>query len=191
MVKGKLVVRLLLYALLFCGGAAAGLGGYHMYATRHQAAAQQAAQAAAAAAAAAKAAEPTMQEVVKVRIYGGETQWFDGVRWNDGGSVRELQAADPLEVPSEEWQALAARIAEAKAAERESALTAMDRAANTLSVDQKVVVVVRPATPPPAETGGGGGGGGTPTPEAPSTETGGSNEGEDMPWGEWGPDILG
>lgn len=185
MLKGKLVVRLLLYALLFCGGAAAGLGGYHLYTTRQQQAAQQAAQAAAAAAAAAKAAEPTMQEVVKVRIYGGETQWFDGVRWNDGGSVRELQAADPLEVPSEEWQALAARIAEAKAAERESALTAMDRAANTLSVDQKVVVVVRPATPTPAETGGGGGGGGggTPTPEAPPPETG--SDGNDAEWGDW------
>lgn len=83
-----------------------------------------------------------------LRVRDGNLEWYDGVRWNQAGSVNELVSADSIAHPSEEWQALAARLAEAHAAEYAEDQAALSRERGSLSVDE--IVAARPQTTAPA-----------------------------------------
>ena len=73
---------------------------------------------------------------LQLRVRDGNLEWFDGVRWNDAGTVNELMAADPIGQPSEEWQALAVQLAEARAGEYVAGREALSRDSGSLSVDE-------------------------------------------------------
>lgn len=73
---------------------------------------------------------------LQLRVRDGSLEWFDGVRWNDAGSVNELMAADPIGQPSEEWQALSVQLAEARAGEYAAEREALSREGGSLSVDE-------------------------------------------------------
>lgn len=85
-----------------------------------------------------------------LRMRDGNLEWYDGVRWNHAGTVEELAAADPIAQPSAEWQALVARLAEARAGEQAGEPAALSRDSGSLSVDE--ITAGRPQSPTPAVT---------------------------------------
>ncbi len=97
---------------------------------------------------------------LQLRVRGGELEWYDGVRWNNAGTVSDLVAADPIAQPSEAWKLLAAQLAEARAGEYAAQLQELDRENSELSVDEIAAVqpqntstaVKRPAAPAVAQT---------------------------------------
>lgn len=87
---------------------------------------------------------------LQLRVRDGNLEWFDGVRWKDAGSVNELMAADPIGQPSEEWQALAAQLAETRAGEYAAEREALGRDGGSLSVDEVTAAPFQNATRPAA-----------------------------------------
>lgn len=73
---------------------------------------------------------------LQLRVRDGNLEWYDGVRWNNAGTVNELVAADPIARPSEEWQALAAQIAETRAREYAAEMETLSRDGGSLLVDE-------------------------------------------------------
>ncbi|MCM1215788.1 MAG: hypothetical protein NC331_03090 [Lachnospiraceae bacterium] len=95
---------------------------------------------------------------LQLRVYGGDLEWYDGVRWNHAGKIDAYMEADPIVCPSGEWQTVADRLAETRAVEYAEELASWGRNGTGLLVGEIVTArpqtaaVIRPAAPAAAET---------------------------------------
>lgn len=179
----KNIVQILFCAALFLAGMAGGLVACRLHGGLHPSAVPALADGAASDSAADTAeSEGAGLEAVRLRIYDAQVQWFDGVRWNDGGSVEALSARDPVAQDSDAWRALAAQLADARAEERKAALAALRREDNGLFVDQKVVPRYTSSSRPATSAGGGAPVASTPAPSVPDPSPSATGDGEDIVW---------
>ena len=145
-----IIIRTLVGIILFSAGIAVGVPACRMYdKARAQASAGTAVSGETGTANPAESTGTGAVEAdLELRVRDGDLEWYDGVRWNHAGTVSELVAADPIANPSEEWKALAARLAETRAAEQEAEMAALSRENSVLSVDE--IAAARPQTSAPA-----------------------------------------
>ena len=133
--KGNMI-KFLAGIVLFCAGIAVGVPVCRMYDKAHASAETMASGTEGTEDPAGNMDGDALSVDLQLRVRGGNLEWFDGVRWNDAGAVNELVAADPINQPSEAWQALAAQLAEARAGEYAAEQAALSRDNGSLSVDE-------------------------------------------------------